>query len=90
MEGQVLVLYSDFGFQKQKLVSSMPRLYKLRDAIEELFNSSLCLHIKYIPLLLLTVTCKHMTSLWYLVWTKMILFLFLLILCSQETKLQEG
>ena len=53
VEGQVLVLYSDFGFQKQKLVSSMPRLYKLGDAIEELFNSSLCLHMKYIPLLLL-------------------------------------
>lgn len=53
VEGQVLVLYSDFGFRKQKLLSSMPRLYKLGDAIEELFNSSLCLHIKYIPLLLL-------------------------------------
>ena len=37
--GQVLVLYSDFEFRKKKLVSSMPRLYKLRDAVEELFTA---------------------------------------------------
>ena len=37
--GGGLVLYSDFEFRKQKLVSSMHRLYKLRDAVEELFTA---------------------------------------------------
>lgn len=37
--GQALVLYSDLGLQMQQLVYSTPRLYKLRDAAEEVFTT---------------------------------------------------